>query len=205
MTEQPDKLVTTETPSAPQQPTADQMTPAATMAIVGRLKHVFTLIDDMLKSDFRGRIWAVWGVVGGAAPTVSEFESVDELCKLIADIRAKHNAERDNTYFLHMFCGQRYQIQKGRTWQLFDGRQLTPIEGGEIEPYLDQTGLMDDRPNLDDVVIGRPDDAYDTGPPEEDAEPEDTLAPPAEDAEVEVVPPIVGEEAAPPGEDPEIA
>ncbi len=178
---------------------ADQLTPDQTVDILRRLRHVFALADDLISSDLRGRIWVVHGVVGGQAPVVESFESKADLCKLITEIRTRHNAEPENEYFLHMFYGQRWAVQKGRMWKLWDGRTLMPVEGGDVADFLDISGRMGERPDLDDVVSDPPD-----MPPADPPPAEGIQATPTAAAELRTAPPVVGEEAAPPGEDPHI-
>ena len=189
--------------AAPEVPPAvedhDQLNPKEALAIVRRLKQVFSLTDMVLSGDLRGRIWGVHGVAGGQCPTVQEFDTIDDLCKLIVSLRAKHNAEPDNEYFLYIFYGQRWSIQKGRKWQLWDGSTFIPVEGGNVSPYLDMSGGLGDRPDLDSVLPARPQPPQ-SGPPVD----EDIQAAPRADAEVREEPPTIGDEAAAPGADPEV-
>ena len=178
---------------------AEQLTPTQTVDILRRLKHVFTLADDLISSDLRGRIWVCYGVIGGQPPVMEPLESKAQLCELIAELRAKHNAEPENAYFLHIVYGQRWSIQKGRVWKLWDGRTLTPIEGGDVEEFLDASGGMGERPNLDDVVCDLPDT-----PPAAQPSDDGMQATPTAATEMRTEPPVVGAETAPPGEDPHV-
>jgi len=174
----------------------EQLTPQETHAVLKRLIHVLSIADDLIEGDARGRIWAVFGVVGGLPPAVGSFESVDALCEHIARLRAQHNAG-DNEYYIHIFYGQRWSIQKGRAWKLWDGNTLIPIAGGDIDEFLDTSGLLGDRPDLDSVVpnaaVGA---ATEVVPPARNRQ---NTAPPG----VTHGPPILGEEADS-GDDPDI-
>lgn len=181
---------------------AEQLAPVITIKTIQRLKGAFALAETLLTSEFRGRIWVIYGVVGGQAPTVASLESVAELCELIVDLRARHNSEPENEYFLHMFYGQRWSIQKGRVWKLWDGRMLMPIEGGSIEPFLDDSGGLGERKDPDTVVTSSPEAP--SAAPVAPSPDEGLQLTPTPETEISTGPPVVGEEVAPPGADPEI-
>jgi len=146
------------------------------------MKHVFDLAYQLLSGDQVGQIWVVYGVAGGQPPTVVTLETKDDLCDLISELRAKHNSRaHDGDYYIHIFFGQRWQIQKGREWQLYDGASLTPIVGGRVAELLDATGGLGDNVDMDDIV------ATPTTP----AEPEPVDEPPAA---VSPAAPMLGEE-----------
>lgn len=139
-------------------PTYD-CTPEEARAIASRLKYVFDLVDDVMRGDKVREIWAVHGVAGGEAPRAVKLESREELYDLINQLRVKHNAEPDNDYYVHIFHGSRWQIQKGRTWKLWDGNRLDPIESDNAQlEFLDLSGGLGDQPDLDQVLPPRDDE-----------------------------------------------
>jgi len=181
---------------AQQAPT--DVTPNEAVAIARRLKHVFDLVNDLLDGDQVGRIWAVYGTVGGAAPTVESLDTKADLCELISTLRAQQNSERHAQLYIHMFFGQRWAVQKGRQWKLWDGRVLESIEGGEVEPFLDATGLLRDGTDPDTLLTENAEPDGDADVPQQPAEAEE----PAPELQVET--PVIGEDAPPAGGDPEI-
>lgn len=142
--------------------------PAEAVAITKRLKYVWDLVDDLLSSDRVGKIWAVYGVAGDVPPSVDALDTKEQLFELIGRLRAKHNREPDSRYYLHIFFGQRWLIQKGRTWKLWDTHSLEAIEDGDITEFLDSSGTLDDRPDLDSLMVDKCDKQ---APSEEDEKP----------------------------------
>lgn len=179
------------------QPAPPDVKPSEAIAIARRLKYVFDLVDDILNGDQVGRIWVVHGVVGEKAPAVVPLDTKEELCELISTLRAEQNAKPQSELYFHMFFGQRWSVQKGRNWKLWDGRTLEPIQGGDVEPFLDMSGSLREQPDPD-AMYQRPDAAAEQpAPPVEIEEP-------SADEEVQPEPPVAGEEPAPPGRDPEV-
>jgi hypothetical protein len=182
----------------PVQPNPPAVKPGEAIAIARRLKHVFDLVDDILHGDQVGRIWAVHGVVGGSAPVVESLETKDELCELISTLRAKQNAKPHEELYIHMFFGQQWSVQKGRNWKLWDGSTLIPVTGGDVTPFLDRSGSLREEKDPDELLPRQPDAEEQPAPPTavDDA--------PAPDEDVEPELPVMGEESAPPGQDPTV-
>lgn len=165
-----------ETVNEPRPAESTGLTTKQALATVRKLHQVFELVETTLGADgVVGRIWAVYGVIGVGPPVVKPFDTKDELFALISELRARHNTEPDNQYFLHIFYGQRWSIQKGRVWKLWDTRTFEPIDATDVLEYLDYSGSLGDRPDLDNVVSAPAAD-----PVEEDAE-SDALFEEAED------------------------
>lgn len=186
----------------PAQPAPPEVKPSEAIAIARRLKHVFDLVDDILHGDQVGRIWVVHGVEGGAAPVVESLETKDELCELISTFRARQNAKPELKLYLHMFFGQRWAVQKGRHWKLWDGCTLIPVEGGDVTPFLDKSGTLFESPDPDKMLPEKAKEEKAEGaapdPPGNKDEPEE---PPGLQTQL----PVVGEEQAPPGQDPDVS
>jgi hypothetical protein len=178
------------------------ISPDEALGIMRRLRQAFQLADSVLTGEQRGRIWMVVGIEGDPPPAVKSFDTPEELGAEIADLRMRQNDDPENRYYVHIFYGTRWSIQKGRTWKIWDGKSLIPVEGGDLDPYLDDTGSLLERPDLDDMVP-TPANAG-SGQNEDPAS--DVESDPTDDEEedVEVGPYAVGEEPAPPGADPEI-
>lgn len=155
-------------------------------AIAFRLKHVFDRVVEVLTSDEGGRIWVVYGVAGGGPPHTEAIATRDDLFELIGRLRARHNSEPQNCYYLHIFFGQRWQIQKGRVWKLWDGRTLESIATGQPEEILDDSGTLGESAVDLDLVL--PEDE-ETGPEpaSEEADEEST-----EPRNVQTDPPLLG-------------
>lgn len=163
--------------------------------IIRRLAGAFKFVDEVMTRETDDhQIYVVSGT-GPGAPGVTTFADVPSLCKFITEKRAAQNAAPDVRHYMHIFCGKRWTIQKGRVWQLFDGKQLIPIEGGDLPPVLDDSGSLYERVDLDRVLA-----ANDEAQPEEPAH------------TVQVRPATLGrvvvdeddEDSAPAGRDPEI-
>jgi hypothetical protein len=115
---------------------------------------------------------------------------------LINELRALDNAG-DDRYFLHIFNGQRWSLQKGRVWKVCDGRTLHTVTGSPDEEFLDDSGTLSDVPDLDLVLA-------DKVVPPRPAEAAAEVATPSVPAEVVRVPALGEEDAALPGEDPQV-
>lgn len=126
------------------------------LAILRRLNYALTLADQTISSELRGQIWTVCGTTGGSTPVVRYFELISELCAYINGLRAEQLALPEQRLYLHIFYGQRWQIQKGRIWQLWDGKSFTPITGGDPAPYLDGTGELAEPQDFDAVLPNNP-------------------------------------------------
>lgn len=160
------------------------------------------MVASLLTSDAVGQIWVVYGTLGGQLPRVQSVDTKETLYVIINDLRAKHNTEPDSQYFIHIFYGQRWQIQKGRVWQLWDGNTLEPISAGIAMPYLDLTGLLGDHVDPDKLVATKQAQPTAATAAVEDST-DDTDDMEQEDFDVVDDPPLLGE-MAPPGEDAEI-
>jgi len=160
-----------------------------------------------LSSDVRGRIWIVHGTIGDAG-TVQTCETRKELFDFIEKLRAQQNADLANEYYLHIFYGQRWQIQKGRVWKLWDGQAFEAIGDDDVADYLDGSGSMRSQATMEHALAtSREPTARDIPTPSEwvqDAAEEAEAA--AE--ELQTAPRVVGEDppepAAPPDTDPDI-
>lgn len=173
---------------------SDNLSQEETLDILRRLSQAFKMVDEVLHSEVRGQIWVVHGQVG-AAPTITTFDDVDALCSFITEMRMRQNATTDVQYYMHVFYGQRWKIQKGRVWQLWDGSKLTPIEGGTLAPAIDDSGSLFERVDMDSLLPEResPDSAPDAAPQvrigplnltDDDDDDDDEVAPPGRDPEI---------------------
>lgn len=125
------------------------------IAILRRLIQAFKLADTVLHSPTRGRIWIVQGVIGGGPPAVNAFDSIDPVIEHIARLRATQNADPSIAYWMHIFFGQRWLLQKGRVWQLWDGKNYTAITSENLETFVDESGSMLERRDPDSVLVDR--------------------------------------------------
>jgi hypothetical protein len=133
----------------------EQISQAEALEILQRLSQAFQLVDVTLNSEVRGQIWAIYGHAQGEAPTIKSFESIEELGTFINELRTQQNASRELKYYLHILYGQRWKLQKGRVWKIWDGKQLIPLESGDIGEQIDDTGSLLEAVDLDQVLADR--------------------------------------------------
>jgi hypothetical protein len=162
--------------------------------VVRRLGQALSFVDHIITEDkSANQIWVVSGTVGGGLPNLTPCASVDELTELVRELRTRQMSHPEERLWLHIFSGQRWKIQKGKTWQLWDGNTLIPIDS-KLEPVADDSGSLFDRVDLDRVLADNP------------------TTSPAHDTsnEIRIGPQVIGQsgedddDSAPDGEDPEI-
>jgi hypothetical protein len=166
------------------------------LEIVSHLGAAFKFVEEVAhKERAANQLFAVYGIEHSGQPGVQIFDDMPALCAFVQERRAAQQAQPEYRHYLHMFCGRRLTIKKGRTWQIFDGKELTPIEGEELPSLFDDSGSLFERVDLDRVL------------------PNNSGAAPAQVPAnaVHVNPPVLGrvavdedDEEAEPGRDPEI-
>jgi hypothetical protein len=175
----------TDQPQPP--PVVEELTTEENIGVIDRLAGALALARTALSQEESGHtIFAVYGIVG-ELPQKQMFNNRDALCAFVNEQRAAQNADGHNR-FLHMFCGQLWSLQKGRDWFIWDNEKFIPVAGGDVSKFIDGTGNMCERRNLDDVA---------PRPPE--AEPAEAGDTPAADTPVVSGPREVGGETDPPG------
>jgi len=125
---------------------------AESLAIIGRLRRVFNIVHSVLSGDRVGRLWAVYGQIGGQPPTVESVESREDLHSLISALRVASEPPDAAPYYIHIFFGQRWQIKKGRTWQLWDGEAFEAIDAVVDAEDLDASGILASGVDLDSLL-----------------------------------------------------
>ena len=131
---------------------ADLVDQEEALGILRRLTQSFQLVDSVLANKDCGTIWVVFGADDCRLPQLDHFDTVQELCTFIMEQRAKQIAHPEVRLWMHIFYGTRWTIQKGKVWQLFDGKQLMPISGSEFVPMMDDSGSLLERTDLDLVL-----------------------------------------------------
>jgi hypothetical protein len=165
------------------------------LEIIRRLGQAFRFVDEVVSTEgVNHQIWVIYGHAGQQSPpTIQRYSDMEALSALIIDLRARQNATADVHYWMHVFYGQRWPIQKGRVWQIWDGKQYVPIEGSTLPPVLDESGSLFERVDLDRVLADNPE-----------------VAPQEPEHEVHIRPQVIGEpgdddeDIARPGQDPEL-
>ena len=131
--------------------------------IIRRLAQAFQFVDTVIAGEHaKHQIWVIHGQENVGVPTIQSFSDIADVCKLIAELRAKQNVTATVRYYMHIIHGQRWKIQKGRIWQIWDGTQMIPIEGGDLEPVVDETGSLFERVDLDQVLPNNIEEAPET-------------------------------------------
>lgn len=132
---------------------AEQLSHEEALDIVRRLGSAFKFVDEVLTTEKNEhQITAIWGFNGSGLPTLANFASAAELCQFISDMRCRQSQQPDVRYYLHIFYGKRWHIQKGKRWKLLCGDDAVPIDGGATDPVVDDSGSLFERADLDQIL-----------------------------------------------------
>lgn len=88
-------------------------------------------------------------------PTITTCNNVAELSKHILDKRIElqrlQATDPTRKFYMYVFRGERWLIQKGRVWTLVNDRQVLSLEG-DITPQVDDSGSLSEKKILEQAV-----------------------------------------------------
>lgn len=140
------------------------------ISILRRLAKTLGFAVQTLDEDINTSIYIVY-VPDTGSPVVTEHKTREAVVARVSELRELQLAEDDPECEHHVFVfqGTRWRMIKGRTWKLYDGKELIDLRPGNIEDQFDDTGSLLEPPPLNDAVPERePDPVVEEDDPLED-------------------------------------
>jgi len=97
------------------------------MAILTRLIDTLQFAKQVVHRDSQQSIFTVF-VPDDGPPDLNEHASLAALGDYLLAVRTQQDSDPEGDYYLYIFSGNRWRLQKGPTWKLFDGEHVHELQ-----------------------------------------------------------------------------
>lgn len=109
--------------------------------LLRRVGYAMSKASDVLLEESERCVFVVH-IPDAGPPVVTEHTTREEAGTRVLELKMLADADRNGDHYVLVFCGTRWHIVKGRTWKLFDGKEMIALRADLLEDHIDRSGLL---------------------------------------------------------------